>query len=237
MRGRCGGTGAGRTGAEELQSAKCRVDSAAWRLPRARSSYWLGLGVACTALVLNAQVLGQGRIANARMETRSAAQGLEREVAGVAARGTSAWVGYSLPIIPGSRPLCSGVMLEPPQELLILARLDRGKVVKLKTLTPNCEVDAGGMAVVWLTDVKPAESVAWLATFVGATTDNRDVMQDLSRPALAAIGLHATDGTPRLIQIVRTTTNRELRKQAMTWLGRSRDPQAVRFFEELLSAK
>jgi hypothetical protein len=161
----------------------------------------------------------------------------EREVTAIAARGTAAWVGYGVPIITGHRQLCSGVMLEPPTQLMILARLENGRVVKLRTLTPNCEVDAGGMPVVWLTDVKPVESVAWLAAFVAPATDNRDVTRDLTRPALAAIGLHATDGAPRLIQIVRTTTDRNLRKQAMSWLGQSRDPQAVRFFEELLNIK
>jgi hypothetical protein len=197
----------------------------------------LVLIAACCLLALHTQVSGQPRIANALMETRSAAQGLEREVAAVAARGTAAWLGYSLPMVAGGGSFCPGVTLEPPREFMLLARIDGGKVVKLRTLTPNCDVDAGGMPVVWLTDVHAAESVAWLASFVTATTDNRDVMRDLTKPALAAIGLHATDGAPRLIQIVRTTTNRDLRKQAMSWLGRSRDPQATRFFEELLNSK
>jgi hypothetical protein len=186
---------------------------------------------------MSALALGQGRIANAVTETRSAAQGLEREIGAIAARGTPAWIGYSVPIGPGSGGFCSAVMLEPPTQLLVLARLDQGKVVKVRTLTPNCEVDAGGVPVVWLTNVNPGQSVAWLAGFVSPSPDRRGETGDLSRPALAAIGMHATDGAPKLIQIVRTTTDRQLRKQAMSWLGRSKDPQAVRFFEELLNAQ
>jgi hypothetical protein len=202
-----------------------------------RDSGWFVTCAVGGLLVMTAFPRAQGHIANAVTETRSAAQGLERQVALVALRRTPAWIGYSLPSSAGAASFCSRVALEPPTQFVVLARIDRGQVIRLTTLTPNCDVDAGGVPVVWLTDVSAAESVAWLAKFVRLTPDRREVEQDLSRPALTAIGLHATDAAPRLIQIVRTTTDRSLRKQAMTWLGRSRDPQAVRFFEELLNAK
>jgi hypothetical protein len=38
--------------------------------------------------------LAQGRFTNARTETRSAAQGLEREIRAVAAAPTASWLGY-----------------------------------------------------------------------------------------------------------------------------------------------
>ena len=42
------------------------------------------------------------------------------------------------------------------------------------------------------------------------------------------------EGIPILIQVVKTTQNSEVRKQAMSTLGQSRDPRAVTFFEEVL---
>jgi hypothetical protein len=42
------------------------------------------------------------------------------------------------------------------------------------------------------------------------------------------------DGVPLLIQLARTNTNPAVRKQAMFWLGQSKDPRALRFFEEIL---
>lgn len=36
------------------------------------------------------------------------------------------------------------------------------------------------------------------------------------------------------IEIARTNRNPQVRKQAMFWLGRSSDPRAVSFFEEVL---
>jgi hypothetical protein len=40
---------------------------------------------------------------------------------------------------------------------------------------------------------------------------------------------------PKLIEVARTNRNPAVRKQAMFWLGESKDPRAVKFFEEVLS--
>jgi hypothetical protein len=45
------------------------------------------------------------------------------------------------------------------------------------------------------------------------------------------------DGVPLLIEIARTNKNPVVRKEAMTQLGQSKDPRAVKFFEELLTAR
>ena len=61
-----------------------------------------------TCMVLAAAVQGsaQGRISNAKTETRSAAQGLDREVRAVAARGGVLWIGYRMPMVAGPRQMC-----------------------------------------------------------------------------------------------------------------------------------
>jgi len=43
------------------------------------------------------------------------------------------------------------------------------------------------------------------------------------------------EGVPMLIQVARTNRNPEVRKQAMFWLGQSKDPRAVKFFEDILT--
>ena len=45
------------------------------------------------------------------------------------------------------------------------------------------------------------------------------------------------EGVPKLMEIARTNRNPEVRKQAMFWLGQSKDPRAVKFFEEILTRK
>jgi hypothetical protein len=42
---------------------------------------------------------------------------------------------------------------------------------------------------------------------------------------------------PLLIQTARTNKNPVVRKQAMFWLGQSKDPRALAFFEEILGKK
>jgi hypothetical protein len=44
-------------------------------------------------------------------------------------------------------------------------------------------------------------------------------------------------GVPLLIDVARTSSNREVRRQAMFWLGQSNDARAVSFFEGILNAK
>jgi hypothetical protein len=43
------------------------------------------------------------------------------------------------------------------------------------------------------------------------------------------------EGVPKLIEVAKTNRNREVRKQAMFWLGQSNDPRALEFFEQVLS--
>ena len=45
------------------------------------------------------------------------------------------------------------------------------------------------------------------------------------------------EGVPRLIDVARNNRNPEVRKQAFFWLGQSKDPRAVQFFEEILLRK
>ena len=42
------------------------------------------------------------------------------------------------------------------------------------------------------------------------------------------------EGVPLLIDIARKNTNPVVRKQAIFWLGQSKDPRAIEFFAEIL---
>ena len=258
-----------------------------------------------TSLLLAAALaLGQGRLTNAQVETRPATQTLEREVAALAARKDDRWVGYRMSVTRGRRSMddCwerSRIALEPAKEVLVLARLEAGQVVRLRTATPECEIDAGGLPVVWLDGVKPDDSVAWLTSLVHTIPGAADRFDRVVRPAVVALAMHegpaatrslvaiardhavprmrsdalfwlgqragneavATiaeaidrdpetevkrravfalsqlpkdDGVPKLIEVARNNRNAAVRRQAMVWLGRSNDPRALRFFEEVL---
>ena len=46
--------------------------------------------------------------------------------------------------------------------------------------------------------------------------------------------LPSDQGVPLLIQVARTHASAEVRKQAMFWLGQSKDQRALEFFEDVL---
>jgi HEAT repeat protein len=54
------------------------------------------------------------------------------------------------------------------------------------------------------------------------------------RAVFALSQLPKEEGVPLLIKVARTNANPAVRKQAMFWLGQSRDPRAVDFFAEIL---
>jgi hypothetical protein len=62
----------------------------------------------------------------------------------------------------------NSVKLESPELLVVLFRLMDKNIQKIRVFTQGCELDAGGLAVYWLTDVSPAESVRWLSSFATA---------------------------------------------------------------------
>ena len=72
------------------------------------------------------------------------------------------------------------VRLEAPKQFYVMFRVERNEVTKLRTFSADCELDAGGTTIHWLTGVIAAESVNLLAGY-----------QPSQSNALAAIALHA----------------------------------------------
>jgi HEAT repeat protein len=171
-------------------------------------------------------------LVNAKVDTRSAAAGLERAFkALVAAQPQPAWIGYEAPAVRGSGlgceylrdgPATAGVIhLEPPEHAVILFRVEGNAVGKLRSLSPNCEIDAGGLPVHWLTGVQPAESIALLATFV----PQRELD---SNGAIAAIAAHADAAAdPVLDRWLAADQPTWLRRAAASWIGRERGLHGV----------
>src|SRR5258708_40355776 len=84
----------------------------------------------------------------------------------------------------------SRITLEPATEFLVLARLEGGGVSRVRTFTPDCDIDATAMPLVWLTDVRPDDSVAWLTSLVTASPDSGDRHDRVGKTAMSAIALH-----------------------------------------------
>ncbi len=148
-----------------------------------------------TALVLR----GPGRCCPARAASitasstrETASQPLEREIAATTARGGARWVAYRIRIAGGRRSMdCfdrARIALESATELSILARFEGTTLVRLRTATPDCEIDAGGLPVTWLEGVKADESAAWLNSLISDTPSTGERYDRIARPALVALG-------------------------------------------------
>jgi len=203
-------------------------------------------------------------LVNARTDTRSAAAGLEREFKSLlAAQPQPAWIGYEVPAVRGAEMGCeyvrdgintAGIVhLEPPDHAVIMFRVEGSTVNRLRNLSPDCEIDAGGLPVHWLTGVVPAESVALLATFVprqeldannalGAIAAHADPSADAvlarflatnepdwmrRRAASLEAWERGARGVEAVKNLIAVDPSESVRQAAISGLARNKDPEAL----------
>jgi HEAT repeat protein len=89
-----------------------------------------------------------------------------------------------------------------------------------------------------------SQALFWLAQrasrqqAAGAINDalDKDPDTEVKKKAVFALTqMPNGEGVPMLIQVARANQNAAVRKQAMFWLGQSKDARALKFFEEVLS--
>jgi hypothetical protein len=183
-------------------------------------------------LLIAAPAFAQAPVINAKVEMRAATRPLVDEMQAVANQGTPVWAGYRVPMVRRSSPYLQylgtrgNCRLEPPAELVVLARFEAKTLVELRPVSVDCDVDAAGMPLVWLSNVNPDQSVAWLASLVSDATAGRRAGRVLD-PALNAIGLHAAPAAGKtLIALARQADSSRLRGQALMFLGQRAGEQA-----------
>ena len=122
----------------------------------------------------------------------------------------------------------SRIVLEPPTEFLVLARFENGALTRLRTFTPDCDLDSSGTTLVWLKDVRPDDSVTWLASLVSRTGQDNEWTKRVADPALTALSLQPGDRSiNQLIGFARTHAVAHVRGQALFWLAHRAGQQAV----------
>jgi hypothetical protein len=200
--------------------------------------------------------LAQPHVQNARIETRTVTGGLSATLQSiVTAQSSPMWLGYAVPIIPGDRQMCCwndnvrGCFLEPrpgdrvlvvsgnqtvklegPTELVMLYRVENREIGKIRSCSPECELDAGGLPFIWLTGVKPAESVKVLADIAEDTTGASGDRNRRADAAVMAIAMHAdTSAEQALEQLLASGRPDQLRRKAVFGLAQRKDPAALNF--------
>jgi HEAT repeat protein len=86
-----------------------------------------------------------------------------------------------------------------------------------------------GQALFWLGQKAGKKAAAALTDAVENDPDT-----EVKKRAVFGLSQMKEEGVPLLIQVAKTNRNPAVRKQAIFWLGQSRDPRALDFFEQLL---
>jgi HEAT repeat protein len=182
------------------------------------------------ALAASAQ---QPKVENAKLETRNFAGSLASQFSGFGAGPW--WAAYSEAIIPGQQgDLCwydgnrgdarapgTPMRLEGPTALVVLVRMEGNVVSRIRTTSPDCLIDAGGLPFYWITNVPPSESVNWLKAQANG---------------ISAIALTAgPEATRALEDLTATSQPDKVRERAAFWLGNSRGAEGLRILERMLA--
>ncbi|HXT50864.1 MAG TPA: HEAT repeat domain-containing protein [Thermoanaerobaculia bacterium] len=108
----------------------------------------------------------------------------------------------------------------------VLVRWAKGEVERARGLSTSCELDTGGLPLVHLAGVAPAESVALLEGLARRPAQRR---HEGAEP-LAALAYHAgpaaAEALHRLAAVDRSSDDRE---QALFWIGQARGEEGARF--------
>lgn len=125
------------------------------------------------------------------------------------------------------------VRLEEGRRIVVLFRVEQKQIGKIRVVSEDCTLDAGGRNVIWLTGVKPAESVAWLEKFVAEKYAGHG-KHDMSEDALTAIAMHADPAADRALEsFVTADKPKELREQTAFWLGEARGKTGLAALEKM----
>jgi hypothetical protein len=176
------------------------------------------------------------RLSNGRIEPH-ATTNIARDLRALAATLTEpTWVGYAQPMIGGEHNMCDywndgmryssstdPIRLEPADFFFVLFRVDNKEIVRIRTFSANCPLDAGGKAVHWFNGVAVNDSVSFLKSFIGANATRR-----LMDSATTAIAL--TEGQQplnELIGLARDGATTSVKGSALFWLAQRAGQQAV----------
>jgi hypothetical protein len=117
----------------------------------------------------------------------------------------------------------------------VLLRAESGRVSKIRAFSEDCPLDAGGLPLVWIEDVRPADSVAQLVALVGQPVSEATSGKRLDDGALAAIASHADPSADSALErYVAPEQPRELRKKAAFWLCVSRGARGYEVLRRLV---
>jgi HEAT repeat protein len=126
------------------------------------------------------------------------------------------------------------VKLEGADTMVVLFRIVNGQVERVRVFSEDCQLDAGGREITWLTGVKPPESVALLESLVTVTPSagRRDRIVDGS---ISAIALHEdASATAALERLLAHAQPQQVRAKVPFWLGNTRGRRGLEILQRVV---
>lgn len=124
------------------------------------------------------------------------------------------------------------VKLEGPEQLVVMLRAEHGSVGRIRTFSEDCQLDAGGLSVIWFTGVSGSQSVAALTPFATSGEDTRE--DRVTQSALSAIALTGDPSAELALQnFVAPNQSFSLREHAAFWLGAARGHEGYELLQKL----
>jgi len=183
----------------------------------------------------------QPDVTNARLETRAFSGDLAAQL-----RATSpTWFGYAVKAVRGESPrtcrchLEAGwengerratVELEGATAVAVLFRVSDNNVTRVQVHSIDCQLDAGGLPLIWLTGVPVDASLAYLQKLVRAEDGNFDA-------TIFAIAQHDTPQADAILErYAKPEEPQQVREKAIFWLGASGGARGVQILEKILAS-
>ncbi|MGB2715056.1 MAG: HEAT repeat domain-containing protein [Vicinamibacterales bacterium] len=122
----------------------------------------------------------------------------------------------------GSQTPGGVVKLEGSGQMTVLLRVSDKRVERVRVFSEDCPLDAGGRPVIWLENVRPADSVAYLEGLVTAQGD-RTERNRITDGAVTAIALHGDAAADAALERLLAPGHPEhVRRSVPFWLGNTR---------------
>lgn len=124
------------------------------------------------------------------------------------------------------------VKLEGPQQLIVMLRAESGSINRIRTFSEDCQLDAGGLPVIWFTGVSGSQSVAALTPFVTVGDDTRE--DRVGQSALSGIALTGDPSADQAFQnFIAPNQPFSVREHAAFWLGAARGHEGFEVLQKL----
>jgi hypothetical protein len=181
--------------------------------------------LACAALaVLLAAGPAAAQVSNGQVERLALAGSLGAEMTRVANTDGDLWAAYRIVLASAMSRMCGDsqqtgrVFLAPAAEAVVLARFEARRLVRMRLVTADCAIDAGGSRVVWFDNVPATESADWLASLTTVTPDRPPAA--LLNTVVMTLALHdSRDALEHLVRLARQDPRAQVRQKALFWLA------------------